>query len=213
MPLSNEQIIELFYRNPIEGVDYADGFNRFSNMSSIYLRILKAFVASTPEILEALTEVTPETIPDYSIRIHGLKGSCYGISAVALGDEAKALEMAAKSSDWETIQRDNPLVVEHAYVLIDKLRQLIKVVEQGGENKPDTSSAQTRPTLDKPDRALLEKLLEATLSFDIETMKTVVEELDKSQYRSEPRLVEELRQLVTFFKYEQIELKLRSLLT
>ena len=212
MPLSNEQMIELFYQNPIEGVDFADGLARFSNMPAIYLRILKAFAKSTPEILEALATVTPETISDYSISIHGLKGSCYGVSAMALGDEAKALELASKAADWETIERDNPKVIEHAWTLIDKYQALIDAIEHPDGNKAELATAKTRPLLDKPDRAVIEKLLNATSNYDVEAIKAVIEELDKASYSSHPKLVEELRQLVTFFKYEAIEKKARDLL-
>ena len=212
MSMSNEQMIALFHQNPIEGVDYTDGLARFSNMPAIYLRILKAFVKSTPEILEALAKVTSDTISDYSIRIHGLKGSCYGVSAMALGDEAKALEVASKASDWETIARDNPRVIEHAQALIDKLQGLIDAIEQPDGDKAELAAAKSRPLLDRPDRALLEELLGAASKYDIEAIKATIEKLDRANYSSQPRLVEELRQLVTFFKYEAIEKKARDLL-
>jgi len=181
-------------------------------MPTIYLRILKAFVKSTPEILEALAEVTPETISDYSIRIHGLKGSCYGVSAMALGDEAKELELASRSSDWETIKRDNPLVIKHAWVLIDRFQSLIDTIEQTDGDKAELAQAKLRPLLDKPDRALIEELLHATSNYDAEAIKATIEKLDKAHYSSQPKLVEELRQLVTFFKYEAIEKRARELL-
>jgi len=209
--MSNEQMMELFHQNPIEGVDYADGFARFSNMPAIYLRIIKTFVRSTPEILEALANVTAQSIPDYTIRIHGLKGSCYGVSAMALGDEAKALELASKAMDWEIIERDNPRVIEHARALIGQFQSLIDAIELSGEHTTKGAVGEMRPLLDRPDRELIEKLLDATASFDIETMRIVIDELDKAQYRSEPGIVDELRQLLTFFKYEAIEKKLRSL--
>ncbi|MDR1713726.1 MAG: hypothetical protein LBR39_06200, partial [Coriobacteriales bacterium] len=98
---------------PIAGVDYADGLQRFSGNGAIYLRILKSYVQNTPNTLAALAQVTPQTLADYAVTVHGLKGSCYGISATPLGDEAKALEFASKAGEWETVQRDNPVLIAH----------------------------------------------------------------------------------------------------
>ena len=130
MSLSNEEIVQILYDNPLEGLDYQDGLNRFGGQASIYLRIVNTFIESTPALLAELTKVTPETMAEYTVRIHGLKGSCYGISATVLGDEAKALELASKIFDWDTIQRDNPLVIEHAQTLINQLQSVMDKVEE-----------------------------------------------------------------------------------
>ena len=134
MPLSNEQIIRILDENPIEGLDYTDGLNRLSNQASIYLRIVNTFVKSTPDLLEELARVTPETIADYTIRIHGLKGSCYSIGAMAPGDEAKALELAAKAFDWDTIEQDNQQVIEQTNRLIDQLQAVLDKTKESEAN-------------------------------------------------------------------------------
>jgi HPt (histidine-containing phosphotransfer) domain-containing protein len=212
MTISNEQMTELFYENPIEGVDYSDGFTRFSNQAPIYLRVLRAFVNSAPELLEKLAELTPQTISDYTIRIHGLKGSCYGVSATTLGDEARALEIASKADDWQTLQRGNPEIIEHTYQLIDQFIQLIETIEQANNQQFAGGSAGIRPLLQKPDPQLIQCLLTAIQNFDVEAIEKLIDQLDQASYSADPQLTGFLRQNLLLFRYDQLEKRLIDLL-
>jgi HPt (histidine-containing phosphotransfer) domain-containing protein len=207
MSTSNEQIQKILDGNPIEGVDYADGLSRFGNQPAIYLRIVKSFIKNTPASLVELAEVTADTLSDYAVRIHGLKGSCYGISATVIGDEAKALEMASKASDWETVQRDNPAILARVNELIAQLQNLVDTVEQSADDDDQ------RPLVDAPDRDLARRLLDATRSFDVIAMEQLIKDMDAKRYRSDSRLVANLREQLTNFRYDLIEDKARELLS
>jgi hypothetical protein len=200
-------IEKIFSENPIEGVDYSDGLSRFGNQAAIYLRIIKSFIKNTPPTLDELATVTEDSLADYAVRIHGLKGSCYGISAMTVGDEAKALELASKASDWATVQRDNPTVIAHVNELIAQLQALVDKVEQS-----ESAEADTRPVADAPDRDLVLQLLEATQSFDVIGMEQAIRDMEAVRYRSHPRLVADLREQLTNFRYDLIEDKARELL-
>ncbi|MDR2106365.1 MAG: hypothetical protein LBP24_03050 [Coriobacteriales bacterium] len=200
-------IEKIFSENPIEGVDYDDGLSRFGNQAAIYLRIIKSFIKNTPPTLDDLLTVTEDTLPDYAVRIHGLKGSCYGISAMTIGDEAKALELASKASDWATVQRDNPTVIAHVNELIDQLQALVDKVEQSDDQEDDA-----RPEADAPSRDLVRQLLEATQSFDVIGMEQAIKDMEAVRYRLHPQLVEDLREQLTNFRYDLIEDKARELL-
>ncbi|MDR1083102.1 MAG: hypothetical protein LBL27_04455 [Coriobacteriales bacterium] len=203
----SEQIQRAFDSTPIEGVDYADGLSRFGNQPTVYLRIIKSFIKNTPASLEELAAVTPETLSDYAVRVHGLKGSCYGISAMTYGDEAKALEIASKASDWATVERDNSTLIAHVNELIVHLQGLVDLAE-----KAEGDNADPRPVMDRPDRDIVRKLLDATQSFDVIAMEQIIEKLDTARYRSMPRLVDNLREQLTNFRYDLIEDKTRELL-
>jgi HPt (histidine-containing phosphotransfer) domain-containing protein len=129
MSVEQDSALEVLRANPLKDVDFIDGLNRFGGQPAIYLRILKVFVKSTPALLESLASVTPETIADYTISVHGLKGSCYSISAMALGDEAKELEFASRAFDWERVERDTPLLIDHVNAVIDQLEEVIETIE------------------------------------------------------------------------------------
>ena len=207
MPASNELIAQILDANPIQGIDYEEGLSRFGNQASIYLRIIGAFIKNTPASLEELAKVSEQGLNDYMVTVHGLKGSCYGISAIALGDEARAMEFASKAFDWEAVQRGNPTLLEHAQALIAQLEDVVGKIEQA-----DESGADARPLLDGPDKALVKDLLYATLNFDVEAMEQLIVELDKARYTSDPKLVAGLREDFTNFRYDLIEEKTKSLL-
>jgi HPt (histidine-containing phosphotransfer) domain-containing protein len=204
----NDRIHKILEETPIDGVDYADGLTRFGNQPSIYLRIIKSFIKNTPASLEELASVTSDTLDDYAVRVHGLKGSCYGISAVTLGDEAKSLEIASKASDWPTVEQGTPLLIAHTNELITQLQSLVDKVEQSEDDNDDQ-----RPVVDAPDRELLHNLLEATRNFDVEAMQQIIEKLDAVRYRNNPRLVADFREQLTNFRYDLIEDKARELLS
>ncbi|HBT95178.1 MAG TPA: hypothetical protein DEB24_03325 [Coriobacteriia bacterium] len=207
MPTSNEALKEILKNNPIDGVDFDDGLKRFGGQVSIYVRIVKSFIASTPETLELLSTCGSDGHEDYTIRVHGLKGSCYGISATPHGDEAKALEMAAKGDDWVCVKRDTPQLIERVKLLISDLEALVTKLDADKESGNDI-----RPRTDTPDKQVLRRLLSATKSFDIEAIRQSIADLDTVKYDKYPDLVDELNRNLTNFRYDLIEDKVGELL-
>jgi len=207
MPADNQQIMEILDKNPIPGVDYADGLNRFGNQAAIYLRIINTFVKNTPALLDKLANPSSENIADYTVNVHGLKGSCYGISAMALGDEAKTLEFASKDLDIQAVQKGNPALLEHANTLISQLEALLATIEQG-----NAATADDRPLLDVPDKRLIARLLNATQDYDMNAIDKALEDLDQTRYSSNPNLVRDLREDFTNFKYDKLIKKAQQLL-
>ena len=207
MPIQDEQIMAVFATNPVPGVDFSDAINRMGNKPAIYLRVIKSFVASTPEVLDELAQVNLQNIADYAVRIHGIKGSLYGIGATLVGDEARALEFAAKAADWPTVERDNPTVIAHINQLIEQLQALAQLID--GADKTDDDS---RPLVTAPDAAVLERLAQASYNFEIELMEQAIEELDGFRYRNDPELTERLQAQLTDFRYDLVEETARAAL-
>lgn len=207
MPANNDQIMDILRRNPIEGMDYDDGLNRFGNQASVYMRIINTFIKNTPQLLTELSQVSKDNLADYTVKVHGLKGSCYGISAMDLGDEAKTLEFASRDFDWDVIKRENPVLIEHVNAFIVQLKSLLEKVERA-----ESSSVDDRPLVEKPDTFLVERLLEATQDYDVMGIEATLKEMDKLRYRCDPKLVQELMEDFTDFKYESIVKKAQQLL-
>ncbi|MDR2355669.1 MAG: response regulator [Clostridiales Family XIII bacterium] len=88
----------------IEGLDIADALRRFGGKESIFITILRSFVNSMPALLDRFGVCDADGLSDYTITVHGIKGSCRNIGAKALGDEAEALETAAKAGDLDKIR-------------------------------------------------------------------------------------------------------------
>ncbi|MDR2087800.1 MAG: response regulator [Clostridiales Family XIII bacterium] len=95
----------------IEGLDIADALRRFGGKESIYNTILRSFVKSMPELLDRIKPCEADGLNDYTIAVHGIKGSCRNIGAKALGDEAEALEMAAKAGDLGKVNAETGALI------------------------------------------------------------------------------------------------------
>jgi hypothetical protein len=70
--------------------------------------VLRSYLVHTPELLDKLGSLSRETLPDYAVTVHGLKGASYGICAGEIGKEAEELEHAAKAGDYDQVEGDKP---------------------------------------------------------------------------------------------------------
>jgi CheY-like chemotaxis protein len=109
----------------IEGIDFAEGLKRMGNREAAYLRVLGSYAANIPALLDKIRRFTPEAIKDYTITVHGIKGSSYGVCANEIGRQAEALEMAARKDDIETIRADNDRFIAEAEKLAARISEFL----------------------------------------------------------------------------------------
>jgi CheY-like chemotaxis protein len=102
------------------GLDAAEGARRYGMKT--YLRIIQSYVTHMPQLLDKLRDLTEESLSDYAITIHGIKGASYGISAKKVGTLAEALEKLAKSGNFEAVKQNNAAFIKEAEKLLRALR-------------------------------------------------------------------------------------------
>jgi len=185
----------------IPGLDIPEALARMGNNPKLYMRIIHSFVSNMPDNLESLatSSISADTLSDYAIRIHGAKGSCYGIGANAVGDLAKDLEMAAKAGDLDTCLRGNDTFILRTQELIRQLEAL----EASIEDLENSTGA--KPQAHRPDAYKLRALLSATQEFDINEMGRLVEELVSVQYSVGSETVTKIKQAFDAFDYQTVE--------
>jgi PAS domain S-box-containing protein len=187
----------------VNGVDFSNGMRRFNNSAEIYLRVLNSFVQNISKHLDDLRSVTKETLPDYAVLVHGVKGSCYGISADEAGRMAESLEVAAKAGDFVKVTAGNDTFIRTVETLIPQFRAIL--------DSADALRAQSgRPTAEEPDRKQLALMLEACRNYDIEAMQKIMEELERFSYKSGEELVTWLKEQLVNFDYDSIREKLET---
>jgi signal transduction histidine kinase/CheY-like chemotaxis protein/HPt (histidine-containing phosphotransfer) domain-containing protein len=108
----------------VEGLDFAEGVERMGGREDAYLRILKTYAATMPAMLDKIRDFKVESLKDYIITVHGIKGSSYSICAHETGRMAEALEMAAKREDIEAILRNNGPFIHQAEQLVEHISRL-----------------------------------------------------------------------------------------
>ena len=199
----NEKTLAIFAKTCIEGFDLKEGVARFGGNPKLYLKIIKTFVDNIGGHLDSLGRLTREGLADYAIEVHGVKGSCYGISANREGDMAKALEIAAKAGEYEKAAAGNAAFIEAVNALTEKLRALLAEVESGDGGKQKKA---------EPDRAMLEAMYQASREFDVDRMQEILRELERYEYDNDDNLVKWIGEQVTSFGYDKIEERLADIL-
>jgi CheY-like chemotaxis protein len=192
----------VFENAVLDGMDFAAGLTRYGT-EKIYVRILQSYLTHTPGLVEKLRSLTRETLPDYAITVHGLKGASYGICAMAVGKEAEELEFAAKAGDYEKVNSKNAAFLSKIETTLENLKNLLQESSAGKEEAKPKSAA--------PDNALLEKLLDASKRFKPAIMEEVLAELEKCEYESGGELIPWLREQIDNLEYDTVREKLESL--
>ena len=185
----------------VPGLDLNGGLTRYGG-EEVYLGILRSYAVHTPELLERLRSLSRETLGDYAVTVHGIKGASYGICAGEVGKQAEALEAAAKAGAYEEVARDNDGFIEQAEALLTRIGELLRNTGMQGDAK------QKAPA---PDPALLEKLLEASKRFKSTVMEEILAELEGYEYESGGDLVEWLREQMDNLEYEAIQDRLEGM--
>jgi signal transduction histidine kinase/DNA-binding response OmpR family regulator len=178
----------------IDGIDLALGRERYNNEAA-YLGVLRSYHVHTPALLEKLRSLTRETLSEYTVVVHGLKGSSYGICADTIGKMASDLEAAAKASDYERVKAANGALIETAELLLLDLGSLLQKAEAGMEEKPKAAA---------PDPALLAQLLDATKRYKANLMEKFLGSLEANTYESGGELVTWLREQMDNLEYDAI---------
>jgi signal transduction histidine kinase/DNA-binding NarL/FixJ family response regulator len=183
----------------IEGIDLAGGKERYNN-DSTFLEIIRSYCIHTPGLLEKIRDFSIKDLHQYTVTVHGLKGSSYGICADEIGKYAEAMEMAAKAGDVETINARNGGLIEKTEKLLKSLNEILQNIEQKKE----------KPRAAAPNQALLIKFLEGCKRYKLALMEDALTELEKYDYDTGGELVVWLRNQFDNLEYDNIRERLEK---
>jgi HPt (histidine-containing phosphotransfer) domain-containing protein len=110
----------------IPGIDVKKGLDLYDNDLDIYLVVMQSYVSNMPATLEKLRNVSAETLRDYYITIHGVKGISANIGAKSIEETAKQLEKMAKAGDLPGVLAKNEAFLKSADVLLGDLQKWLK---------------------------------------------------------------------------------------
>ncbi|MDR1894132.1 MAG: response regulator [Spirochaetales bacterium] len=190
----------------LAGINVEAALDRMNGIRESYLEILRAFVRHTPAQLNKLPLNTAETLGEYAITVHGLKGANYGIGADEAGHGAAALEALAKAGQFEAILEGTPPFIKTMEKLIAAIEAVTGSLRSGPEEGP-------KPRRDEPEAALLADLLEACKRYDMETMERLLSVLEGYAYLSGGDLIAELREDLDNLEYDTLRKRLENLMS
>ena len=186
-------------RGGIPGLDIKKGILHFGKNADEYLKVLKSYAINNKALLDTIAEIDADGLSEYAVIVHGIKGSSYGIFAEEAVREASALEEAAIAGNYEYVTANHQRFLDIVYRLIADIEEAV------GKRK------ENKPIKDKPDEALLAKLLSAFESYDIDEMDAAMTEIEKWDYSSDDGLAAWLRASLSQGDYKSIDEKLRAL--
>jgi len=185
----------------IDGIDIKAGVQRFGS-EEVYLKILRSYVDTTQALLGQLHAVSRDTLEDYAIGVHGIKGSSRGIGAFKVGDIAEALEHAAKDGDMEFVAKNNKSLVDAAGLLILNIQETL-----------DEAALRLRkPKRARPDGELLARLMTACSKYDMDSVDSIMSKIDAFDYEADDGLAVWLRDNVALTNFSEIHERLSGLL-
>jgi CheY-like chemotaxis protein len=183
----------------IDGIDWAAGLGRFGGEKSVYLSVIRSYAVNTALLLERIRDVNAQTLSDYAIIVHGIKGSSYGIEARDIGKQAETLEHAAKAGDIGFVRLNTPPFIEAANALLDRIRASLSDDASGSKGKPGRHA---------PDEDLLARMEKAAEDFRIDEMEKIMQELAGFEYETQPELIAWLREQVDRMEFAAIRERL-----
>jgi CheY-like chemotaxis protein len=199
-PDEPEELAPANFDVEIEGVNLEEGIARYEGEAA-YLGVLRSYATHTPPLLEKLRSLAPETLPDYAVTVHGLKGASYGICADNIGRQAEGLEHAAKAGDYDRVRGENDAFIRQVEAALSGIQELLRSCAEGEPEKEQAAA---------PDPALLEKLLDASRRFKSTVMEEILLELEKYEYQSGGDLVVWLREQLDNLEYDAIRERLEK---
>jgi HPt (histidine-containing phosphotransfer) domain-containing protein len=183
------------------GLDVDKGLDRFEGDEESFLQVLRSYMVNTPSIIEEIRNFNGESLKNYTIAVHGIKGSSRAIGAEIIGTRAETLEKAAKQGNLDFVKANNGGFAK-------ELETFIGVLEKAFVKIDNESS---RPKKDKPENDALSRLLAACKAHNMDGVDTAMAEIERYQYESGGELTAWLRQNIDMMNFAEITEKLSAL--
>lgn len=157
----------------IEGVDWSYGKLHLPD-EDLLLNTTVKFYKTIPEERQKITKLftqleDPESVKEYRIRVHAVKGLTATIGILQLSALAKALEKAVKDSDIDKVKILHPLFLEE----LNSTEERLKVLAPKEEAKKQADPMQALPmfgmlrgALDDRDYDTADELMEQILQYE-----------------------------------------------
>jgi HPt (histidine-containing phosphotransfer) domain-containing protein len=202
--VSQDEMNRWLLDHPVEGIDFSAALAIYG-AAVPYIAILRSFVNHTPALLAEMSVYLENSPPDYTIKAHGLKGSCNTICAAGTADLAKELEIAAREGTLEFVKPRHSALKREALALTDRIKALLAEWDACQPQRERAPKAE-------PDRELLSRLSASTAEFNSNKTEEILGELEQFNYEQGEDLIQWLREQAENFDYDAIHRRLEDYL-
>jgi signal transduction histidine kinase/CheY-like chemotaxis protein len=109
----------------IPGVDEERIMDIYGGDMDIFLPVLRSYLSVIPDSLEKMGKVSAETLPQYTVTVHGLKSTSDSIGAEQARKMALELEMAAKAGNLALIEAKNGALIQYVKELLANIQKWV----------------------------------------------------------------------------------------
>ena len=141
----------------IPGIDASKGMALYGGDADLYGAIIESYAKNTPAVIDSLRGVKEESLIEYAINVHGLKGSSGNIGAAQVAQKAARMEKAAKAGSLDEVLAGNAALLAEAEALVEDIR---KWLDARGAGK-------AKPARARIDTDLLDALRACCENFDM----------------------------------------------
>jgi len=113
----------------IPGVDEEKVMDIYGGDMDIFLPVLRSYLSVIPESLEKMSRVSAETLPQYTVTVHGVKSTSDSIGAEKARKMALELEMAAKAGDFPLISAKNGALIQYVKELLVNIQKWLEKLD------------------------------------------------------------------------------------
>jgi HPt (histidine-containing phosphotransfer) domain-containing protein len=110
----------------IPGLNAQSGLELCGGDQEIYLRSLRLFEKNVSLTLQKMRSVCKDTLHDYYVSVHGIKGMCEYIGAQDLKQTAKQLEEISRNDDLAGVLALNETFIKSTENLIVNIQNWLK---------------------------------------------------------------------------------------
>jgi len=186
----------------IPGVDTEKGLSLYGDDRKIYLTLLRSYVSNTPLNLNKLRAVSKETLPDYVITVHGLKGTSAGIGAESVRAAALNLENLSRAGEIDKVLELNGKFISNTEIIVANIKEWLAGYD----------ACNTKPILITPDRKVLARLRQCCENFNMTGIDKAMSELENFNYEENAELVSWLREKINISEITEVAEHLAKIL-
>jgi len=106
----------------IPGVDMEKVFEQYEDDIDLYATVSRSYISATIVALDKIRAVSAETLANYAVWIHSIKGASTSIGAEETRKAALSLEQKAKAGDLSGVLAENQKFIKDTEKLIDDIR-------------------------------------------------------------------------------------------
>jgi signal transduction histidine kinase/CheY-like chemotaxis protein/HPt (histidine-containing phosphotransfer) domain-containing protein len=184
----------------IDGIDLERALESLEGNRELLLQVIRTYIKHTSDLLDKIASPSAEDLREYSIIVHGIKGSSLSLRADDVASRAAELEDASKNRDIADVLTKHDDFVKTTRRLISDLTAFLA-------RESDDSGGNVKIS---PDRELLESIIEASERFDASAIERHLSEMEKYTYENGGDLVKWIREQYENLEYDLISEHLTS---